>query len=333
MRIDDIGGTQAWFDIWLGAFGNEHTGVFRAGESSIVYERYRDKIGPLLIPAAKGAVNDHTPRYDIIGRDLNDADLFLGNLMSQLNVSLLRFDYLSRDSVLLDSVTHSHGKTLYFVDECEKSPRVDCTQSWEDYWVGRGSTRKTWERRERKLLDGMGAEYLVLSRWEEVEPVLEEVYDVECSGWKGRQGSGIKQNPKIKKFYSALIEYWARNRQLRLCVLRYENRIIAFQINVLYQGVLYMLKIGYLDDYSSLSPGQALQTQILRWAFQQQEIKVFDMLGGGGEAFATKMKWATHAEQLYTLLVFKRDFAGRLAWFRYVVAPAVKRRLLKLAGK
>ena len=328
MRANDIGCTQTWFDVWFDAFGNDRTGFFSSDGVSIAYEKYAMKIGVYSLAVLKGAVNDHTPRYDVLGTEF-DAGSVLNKVMSENAVSMLRFDYLSHDSILFNSLENRPGKLLYHIDECEKSPRVDCTGNWDEYWTGRGSTRKTWERRERKLLDRMGAEYLVLNGWEEVEPILEEVYDVECSGWKGQQGSGIKQNADVKKFYTKLIQHWAETDQLRLCILRYENRIIAFQINVLVQGVLYMLKIGFLDELSSLSPGQALQTQILRWAFHQPEISIFDMLGGGGEAFATKMKWATHAEQLSTLLVFKRSFLGRLAWLRYVIAPIIKQRFMR----
>ena len=80
-------------------------------------------------------------------------------------------------------------------------------------------------------------------------------------------------------------------------------------------------------EYSKLSPGQALQTRILRWAFAQPEVRVFDLLGGGGEAYQTKMRWATGKKELFTLQVFRKDLPGLWAWGRYVVAPKIKNTL------
>ena len=76
-----------------------------------------------------------------------------------------------------------------------------------------------------------------------------------------------------------------------------------------------------------------LQLQLLRWAFSNPDVHVYDMLGGGGKAEQNKRKWATEMEPLYTLRVFRRDIPGMVAWLRYVVGPWVKHRLTGKPGK
>lgn len=117
---------------------------------------------------------------------------------------------------------------------------------------------------------------------------------------------------------------WANDGALRLFILSIDKRIIAFQLNAQYGGVLYHVKVGFLEDYATLSPGQALQLQILRWAFGNPDVSAFDLLGGGGRAAENKLKWATDAETLYTLYVFRKNVSGLTAWMRLVVAPALK---------
>lgn len=330
--------TAEWFEAWIDAFGNDTAGIWRPApgdgdDCAVAYCREHVRLGPALrIKAAVGATNDHTPRYDILGVPADPTALF-ERMLRELGVSLLRFDYLSHDSNLLDACRRAPPRLSYTIDFCEDSPYVDCDLDWNDYWAGLGSTRTLWARRERKLMSEEGTTFRCLADWNEVQPLLDRIYDVEASGWKGREGTAIRQSTATLHFYNRCIAQWAREGWLRLFTLSVGEDIVAFQINVLFRGVLFQLKVGYDERYAKLSPGQVLQLQILRWAFARPEVHVYDMLGGGGKAGATKRKWATAAEPLYSLTVFRRDLSGLLARVRLIAAPRVKRFLTGKPGK
>lgn len=290
---------------------------------AIAFVRRDLQFGPLRIAAASGASNDHTARYDIVGALENPASQ-LGSMLQTLGISLISFDYLSFDSRLLSAVRANDHGLWYHVDYCEDSPYVNCQQAWEQYWISRGTTRQLWARRERKLMERMGARFRCLDQWEEIEPLLPSVFEVEASGWKGEQGSAIKQSPMTLGFYSRCLRHWAERGWLRLFLLELNGSIIAFQITALDGGVIYQVKVGYDERHASLSPGQVLQLQLLRWAFANDQILAYDMLGGGGKAAGNKRKWATDATPLYTLRVFRFSLGGGLAWLRFVVAPRLK---------
>ncbi|HHH36204.1 MAG TPA: GNAT family N-acetyltransferase [Gammaproteobacteria bacterium] len=320
-----ISTTAPWFEIWQEAFGGPDSGIWTHEGISIPYVKRRSIIAGLPVSSLQGATNDHTPRYDILSGDEDCLADALSQMFRDFSVSLLSFSYLDRDARLLRPFLQGQGGgLLYHIDHCEFSPYVDCTLPWEQYWQSRGRSRATWARRERKLMDKMGAEFAIITDRKDADSVLEEIYDVEASGWKGRKGTAIKQQPATLRFYTRLIQHAADSGMLRLFVLRLEGRIIAFQVTTFTAGTISMLKIGYLEELARLSPGQALQIRILRWAFEQPEVKVFDLLGGGGEAYQTKLRWATDQRELFTLRLFRKDPAGLWAWGRYVAGPRVK---------
>ena len=328
--------TPEWFDAWLVAFGGDRAGIWRASDAmnacAIPYRLERLPVGALTVPAALGATNDHTPRYDILGRIAEPGTVF-NRMMSDLGVSMLSFDYLSEQSHLLRLFRARPVGLLYHVDFCEDSPYVNCRMSWDDYWIGLGSIRSLWARRERKLINEHGAVFSCLSSWQDVAPLLPRIYDVEASGWKGREGTAIKQRPETLNFYDTCVRHWAESNLLRLFTLSIRDEIAAFQINVLHGGVLTQLKVGYEEKFSKLSPGQVLQLQLLRWAFASPDVLLYDMLGGGGKAKETKRKWATDVEPLFMLHIFRRDALGLLAWARFAQGPRIKAWLTGKTGK
>ena len=329
--IGSVSTTLEWFEIWLAAFGNDHSGIWKFESENcsvrIPYHCYRNEIASLGIPTVGGATNDHTPRFDLIGNPSGLNSIF-DKLFRDLSVSLAVFPYLSKNSLLLCAFNKESCAWKYLIDDCEQSPFVDCTMDWDSYWKSRGKTRQTWSRREKKLIQKLGARFHVLSTPEEVKQRIEEIFEVEASGWKGQKGSAMKQKSNTRQFYFDLIQSFSEKGWLRVFTMELGGKIIAFQITTLFNKRIFMHKIGYLTEYAKYSPGQALQLQILRWAFREPEVEKFDLLGGGGEAFETKLKWATGVENLYTLYVFKRNFYGLIAWFRFVLAPKIKKVLL-----
>ena len=315
-----------YFKAWIEAFGNSETGIWipddARGETAIAYVRAPLRLGPLRVSAVSGATNDHTARFDIVG-NLDQPAQILGRMQKALGISLLQFDYLSHDGQLLKAVRENDRGLWYQVEFREESWQVNCRIPWEEYWLSRGTTRHLWLRREHKL-SKLGATFRCLDDWQQIEPLLPAVLEVEASGWKGREGSAIGQSPHTMSFYSRCMRYWAEQGWLRLFLLDMNGEILAFQITVLHRGILYQLKVGYQDRHAKLSPGQVLQLLLLRWAFANPDVHAYDMLGGGGKAEANKKKWATGAETLYTLRFFRRNMGGLLAWLRFVIAPRVK---------
>jgi len=169
-----------------------------------------------------------------------------------------------------------------------------------------------------------------LASWSDIGRHFDEMLAVEASGWKGRLGSSINQNPKLRNFYEGLCQNFAAVDALRVFLLWKDRRIVAFQICTLHAGTLTGLKSGYVEEYAKESPGQVLQLHIVRWAFSQANVRIYDMLG---PTSTTKMKWATGVDELSTIYVFRRNFGGAIARIRWAIAPRAKAWLKQRLGK
>ncbi len=320
---DTLFTSRAWFDRWLTSFGGPASGWWRPPRPSLLefpYVKTARRIGPISLNVAWGAANFHSPRFDVCGTGVPTGDDFRV-MMRDLDVSALVFPLLSPTSRLARAFEQPSADLWWFRDFCEAAPFVDCTGSWEAYFASRGRTRrKSWLSFERHAAKaGMSVE--MLSSWNDIARIFDQMLAIEASGWKGRRGSSIIQNPKARSFYEGFCQDFASRDELRVFLLRREKRIIAFQICGLHAGVLTGLKSGYLQEYAKDSPGQVVHLHIVRWAFSQANVRVYDMLGPSSP---TKMKWATGVDELSTIYVFRRSLGGGVARFRWAIGPKAK---------
>lgn len=331
--IDDtLFSSLTWFDHWLSAFGEADSGYWsppgKERTLRIPYLIQDRKIGIFQLRVAAGAANSHTPRFDACGRGLpTPGDLL--DMIASLKVSGLVFPYITDDSKI-GLLAQGHGGGWTFLDDCEIAPYIDCTGSWEAYLESRGKSRRTsWLYYERRALKS-GSCFENLDRWEDIAANLDEVLEVEASGWKGKEGTAIRQSVPVLNFYRNFAEDFARQGKLRLFLHRRDGTIIAFQLCTLHAGVLSCLKIGYREELAKESPGQVLQLWIVKWAFEQEQVRIFDMLGPASE---TKMRWATGQQSLKTLYVFRRSPGGAILWLRYSLLPRLKQKFRKFVGE
>jgi hypothetical protein len=325
--------SQVWFDLWLAAFGGEQSGYWsfpgRENRIRIPYVIWNHQFGILRLKSAVGAANTHTPRFDVWGSDSPAAE-DLREMMRALKVSALIFPLIAADSKLGDLALRKHKGVWKFLDDNEMTAYVQCTGRWDEYLKSRSKSSKSdWLYHERKALKAR-SEFVQLSTWHDVASCLDEVLDVEASGWKGREGSAIKQSEAARKFYRQLAEELANQGKLRLFLMRRDLHIVAFQFCTLDSGILTSLKIGFREEFADESPGQVLQLWVLKWAFGQPTVRLFDMLG---PVTATKRRWATGQEPLYTLYVFRWTPGGVLMWLRYSVIPSVKPKIFTFIAR
>lgn len=318
--------SRVWFDHWLAAFGDTNSGLWSVeqGESDcqIPYRIESRRIGPVTLRVAVGATNSHTPQFDLVGAgNLSAADVH--RMMSELRVSVLIFPFVSLQSKLAKALASPTRQFGTFRDDCETAFVIDCTGSWEAYVESRGKSRAAeWRAKERRALRA-GDRFQVLSSWDDVARVWEDVLRVEASGWKGRKGTAIRQAPDARSFYAGVCRDLAIGEKLRLFLHWRGDRIIAFHLCTLHAGRLTSLKSGYDEEFAKDSPGQIVRWWMVKWAFENPEVRILDFLGPVTE---TKRQWATAVEELFTLYAFRRNTAGTLGWLRWSAGPRLKHR-------
>jgi Acetyltransferase (GNAT) domain len=318
-QSDTLFATADWFAIWGEAFGRSGYGIWHPARTGVApgvpYLKRRIRIAGIPLTLAFGAANFFSPRYDITEGPLEPEDL--ERLMGDLGVSGLTFHGLSGQSRLMKSVAPAASPSSVQIEYFEDAPFVDCTLDWGSYWSGRGKNLRANLSGIDKQLRGVRSEVLELREWSDISRMRDTIYEVEASGWKGRQGTAIGQDETVRSFFDRLLLEFSKRDLIRLFVLVVEGDVIAFELNTLYRGVLTGLKGGFRETHAKLSPGQLLRHRFLQRAFADPDITIYDMLGPATE---TKRRWSTGAETLHTLRVFRRTLGGRLLHARYVTA-------------
>lgn len=298
-----------WFRAWWRAFGR--------GDLRVITVRRGGKVLALMPLQVDGRdfcspTNDHTPRFEILARDTGSAHDLACALFAR-RPRLLTLEYVDPTAPSLGQLKAAAAQAAYRVVErtYERPPYVPIDGPWEDYErrLG-GRVRRDVARRRRRLEEEGAVSLEVVDGSAGLQDLLEEGFQLEPSGWKGRRGTAIASRPETKRFYTELAA-WARARGwLRLSFLRMDGRPVAFQYGLESSGVYYFLKGGYDPGYARFSPGKLLVYALLERAFSLGLTR-YDFLGGD-EAF--KLEWTQSTRELRIVRAFSPTPLGLLGW-------------------
>ncbi|HEX2973118.1 MAG TPA: GNAT family N-acetyltransferase, partial [Tepidisphaeraceae bacterium] len=194
-------------------------------------------------------------------------------------------------------------------------PVVRLRGSWDRFYSERSGNLRSQVKRGEAKLQHQG----VLSLEEytggpDLDARLQEFLHIEASGWKGREGTAIVQDPLAHRFYTRLAHEAAPHGHLRLYFLHVGDHCIAADYCLACAGTVYMLKVGYDEAWSHCSPGQVMRKRVLEHLFSQGRDQIYDMLPGGGEHRGYKTRWANWVRPYVMVRLFNpRSIRGQLA--------------------
>lgn len=196
-----------------------------------------------------------------------------------------------------------------FIDT--SSGDLDAWRARHPGWLGR-IARYRRQMARRHTLE-------IVTGGDDVDGVLAAGLRAEASGWKGRAGTAIAQDPTLARYYGELAREWARDGALRLSHLALDGHVVAVDVGAERGGRWYSLKTGYDEAYRQLSPGLVLRLSIIERCFADG-LAAHDLLGWGAE---WKTRMATGERALQRVRVYPRRPApiARWAWKAYVRRP------------
>jgi CelD/BcsL family acetyltransferase involved in cellulose biosynthesis len=319
-----------WIAAWLDAFAPEAEPLVLvargpagelAGMAPFLAERRRG-LTRLLAPA-----NDHSSRFEwALGPDASGA---VGALWAHLR------DRVRWDVLLLRDVPRD-GPTSMLLEPLARADR-HLTGRWESMrspWVALGGGaaeartsakfRSNLRRRARKLHEAGAVALRRADRPEDVGGALAGFLALEASGWKGRRGTAIGQDPRLVAFYGRIARDAAARRALAVRILELDGRAVAVHLGIVHRGVYYLPKTAYDEGLGHASPGQLLQGEVLAEC-EAKGLARFDFLGPDME---WKREWApSHAPHDW-LYVYRPSLQGSVMHtLKHRVRPAVKEAL------
>jgi CelD/BcsL family acetyltransferase involved in cellulose biosynthesis len=177
-------------------------------------------------------------------------------------------------------------------------------------------------RRLGRRLQELGAIVAPLERPTDVDADVERTLTLEASGWKGRRGTAILNDPVTAQFYRDVARTFAKRDELRLSTISLEGELVAFDLCIVANGRLWIPKGGIDEQHRRLSPGIVLLVAEIEAALDDGASGV-ELLG---DADAYKLPFATRTRRHGTLhgARLRPLPVARLA-YRRAVRPRLRR--------
>lgn len=137
---------------------------------------------------------------------------------------------------------------------------------------------------------------------------LDRAMRIEAASWKGRRGSALLHQPRLRRFFEAYAERSCRDGRLRLFYYLVGGRAVAMRIAVEHARRLWFLKEGYDEEFAVLSPGIQLTHETLRWATEQR-LAGCEFLGS---AEAWQQNWPVEVRAYCTVVLYPWSLRGAL---------------------
>ncbi len=204
---------------------------------------------------------------DLLYADAPALEALADNLVkSGLAIQLGRLPADSPTIAALQKAYHRRG--WVHLAEATPYPYIELHEGWREPERQFNSGRRSDFRRAERHAQQTGAlSYEILSPTvAELEPLLEEAFEVEAAGWKGATGSALARDTERGAFYRRYAALAAEQGILRLCFLRIGARAVAMQFAVECYDRFWLVKIGYDESFSRCSPGTLLMLHTVKYA-------------------------------------------------------------------
>jgi CelD/BcsL family acetyltransferase involved in cellulose biosynthesis len=135
---------------------------------------------------------------------------------------------------------------------------------------------------------------------------LAEAFQIEGSGWKGRNKTAIVCDSTRRSFFERYAEASLRSETLRLAFLRIGDEIAAVQYAIQAQNQYWLLNIGYRDSFRECSPGNMLLEETIKLA-ARNGLSRYNLLGK--EETWTR-RWTSDVEDCIVLAAYRSNYFG-----------------------
>jgi CelD/BcsL family acetyltransferase involved in cellulose biosynthesis len=317
--------SESWQLRWAEAYAEGAPVVVPVGSARLRLRLHERGLGPCRFRLLTSATNLQTCYFDLQGGYASEEALeALPNALLEIGATQARIDWLMEDSALLAAGRGWREGHLVTLEPFAVSPLADCRDDFEVYLGRAGSSlRKYWKACCRHILNGP-IEFRIVTGGAGLGSLLDEMFALEASGWKGREGTAILSKAEDTRFYRTLAFDAEAAGALRIATLREEGRLLAYEYCVVGQDRILAMKVGYDEARGRLQPGHMVALMNIRDACSDPAISWYDMLGNGMRVAEYKRRFATDYVTLWRVRLFARTPAGWLLYALYRAKPLAK---------
>ena len=245
------------------------------------------KIYPPFLPLKELSIKDGylIGFYNFLTDPQENQEIIFQRFLEYLKKIKRRWDVIklysiSADDKLFKVFTLIFGQ-FYKTEESESNTLVvDCDIEFDEYIKSnmKGKYRREMKRKIRRFEESGNLKLIEMREKQEIEKGLTYFYDIEDSGWKGKEGTSLKRS-YYGEYYKDLAYHFSKENKFRLYFLQLNNEYIAGIYAIIDRETLFLVKIGYSDDFSRYSPSSILFYLMFEQLFMDKKIRKIDFYG------------------------------------------------------
>jgi len=263
---------------------------------------HESALADLLIAEDEPALTAQRLREGIRSQSFDYADLFGLPQASQLG----QFD------------------ALQMIERVE-APVLRMPNGWEDaYRAKTGSKKRNLHRRRLRQLGELGTvEFAVGRTRDELEPLLEEAFELHNLRWQGRPDGSTFGTEAGRDFHRAALRRLADDDVLRIVLMRVGGRPAAFHYFFELAGTMVVHRLAFDPALARYSPGLVATLETLRVASEDGMTRVEFL--GGNERY--KLELADEEQPLFQAIGLAQNPWGALAARQRLASLWLRRKL------
>jgi CelD/BcsL family acetyltransferase involved in cellulose biosynthesis len=186
--------------------------------------------------------------------------------------------------VLENGCAVTHAPSPSGLRHTHQSKYLRFAAGWDAFLAGYSANFRAGIGKKIRRLERLGQVRVdTYSEPAQLLTAFESFLQVEDSGWKGAMGTSILKQPPVLEYYRYLLAHLGRLGLCRVSLLFLDNTVVAGQFGIEIGDCLYLLKIGFREDYGSHSPGAVLLYKLVQHYCQHGPAKTI--------SFVTSVSW------------------------------------------
>lgn len=180
--------------------------------------------------------------------------------------------------------------------------------------------KNTIHRKTRQLEKSHGLQIKLVQTIDELQAAGAAFDNVYQASWK--------QAEAHPQFIAGLMRSCARQGWLRLGIAYIDDKPVAAQLWIVYQGIASIYKLAYDEKFAKFSIGSILTAHMMRHVIDTDHVTEVDYLTGDDDY---KKDWMSHRRERWGLIAFNQaTIKGKLAGFWHLGRQAMKKAIMRV---
>jgi CelD/BcsL family acetyltransferase involved in cellulose biosynthesis len=258
--------------------------------------------------------------YEPMGFCYRDVDSLhrLTDLMASSRVPLF-LERIPDDASLISSLKESYRhRAKILIKDSDSCPYLDIEGDGDHAIDSLPSRLRSDLRRAMRKARELGETSAIIhapTGPDELEPLWEKALAVEASGWKAQTRSALLFDRQHANFLHAYARRASQRGLIRISFLKIGGETAATEIALVTGNRYWILKIGYDERFSRVSPGMLLMQHTLRYA-ADQGLMSYELLGTAAD---WTRRWTQKERKTFRVMIYPYTLHGAALLVRAVL--------------